>query len=205
MKKLTLFFALLLGVFLFQSVETHAAAVPRVMAYDLHLDMSTAGFVKFCYTLNTDAEKVYIIMYAPNGEVAWRRDITSDTRKKKGPQSWTWSQFDLPSFKGMTWAIEAQGAAVSTLACTNDVSGSTTKYKFFRPQGVAVDNNPESDFFGRMYITLPRGGYDHTKGIVVFDPVHNVLSNDGITATGVVLGTNDTYAMHRIAVNPTNN
>ena len=203
MKKLTLFFALLLGMFLFQSVETHAAAVPRVMAYDLHLDMSTTGFVKFCYTLNTDAEKVYIIMYAPNGEVAWRRDITSDTRKKKGPQSWTWSQLDLPSFKGMTWAIEAQGAAVSTLACTNDVS--ETKYQFYRPQGVAVDNNPESDFFGRMYITLPRGGYDHTKGIVVFDPVHKVLSNNGITATGVVLGTNDTYAMHRIAVNPTNN
>ena len=205
MKKLTLFLALLLGFF-FQSLETHAAdPLPRVMAYDLHLDMSTPGFVKFCYTLNTDAEKVYIIMYAPNGEVAWRRDITGSTRTKKGPQSWTWSQLDLPSFKGMTWAIEAQGAAVSTFACTNDVSGSTTKYKFFRPQGVAVDNNPESDFFGRMYITLPKGGYDHTKGIVVFDPVHNVLSNNGITATGVVLGTNDTYAMHRIAVNPTNN
>ena len=205
MKKLTLFFALLLGMFLFPSVETHAAE-PRVMAYDLHLDPTApAGFVRFCYTLNTDAEKVYIIMYAPNGEVAWRRDITSETRRKKGAQSWTFAQLDLPSFKGMTWAIEAQGEDITTLECTNDISGATTKYKFYRPQGVAVDNNPESDFFGRMYITLPRGGYDHTKGIVVFDPVHNVLSNNGITATGVVLGTNDTYAMHRIAVNPTNN
>lgn len=205
MKKLTLFFALLLGMFLFPSVETHAAAVPRVMAYDLHLDMSTTGFVKFCYTLNTDAEKVYIIMYAPNGEVAWRRDITGSTRTKKGPQSWTWSQLDLPSFKGMTWAIEAQGAAVSTFACTNDVSGTTTKYKFNRPQGVAIDNNTESDFFGRMYIALPKGGYDHTKGIVVFDPVHNVLSNGGITATDVTLGDDDRLGMHRIAVDPTTN
>lgn len=205
MKKLTLFFALLLGMFLFPSVETHAAE-PRVMAYDLHLDPTApAGFVRFCYTLNTAAEHVYVVMYAPNGEVAMRRELTSSSFKTKGEHNWTIAQFDLPSFKGMTWAIEAQGAAVSTFACTNDVSGSTTKYKFYRPQGVAVDNNPESDFFGRMYITLPRGGYDHTKGIVVFDPVHNVLSNDGITATGVVLGTNDTYAMHRIAVNPTNN
>lgn len=205
MKKLTLFFALLLGMFLFPSVETHAAE-PRVMAYDLHLDPTApAGFVRFCYTLNTAAEHVYVVMYAPNGEVAMRRELTSSSFKTKGEHNWTIAQFDLPSFKGMTWAIEAQGAAVSTFACTNDVSGSTTKYKFFRPQGVAVDNNPESDFFGRMYITLPRGGYDHTKGIVVFDPVHNVLSNNGITATDVVLGTNDTYAMHRIAVNPTNN
>ena len=203
MKKLTLFLALLLGFF-FQSLETHAA-VPRVMAYDLHLDMSITGFVKFCYTLNTDAEKVYIIMYAPNGEVAWRRDITGSTRTKKGPQSWTWSQLDLPSFKGMTWAIEAQGTAITTLACTNDVSGTTTKYKFNRPQGVAVDNNPESDFFGRMYITLPKGGYDHKTGLVVFDPIHNVLSNSGITATGIELTSDDTYGMHRVAVNPTNN
>ncbi len=205
MKKVTLFFALLLGMFLFPSVETHAAE-PRVMAYDLHLDPTApAGFVRFCYTLNTAAEHVYVVMYAPNGEVAMRRELTSSSFKTKGEHKWTIAQFDLPSFKGMTWAIEAQGTAITTLVCTNDVSGSTTKYQFFRPQGVAVDNNPESDFFGRMYITLPRGGYDHTKGIVVFDPVHNVLSNDGITASGVVLGTNDTYAMHRIAVNPTNN
>lgn len=205
MKKLTLFFALLLGMFLFPSVETHAAE-PRVMAYDLHLDPTApAGFVKFCYTLNTDAEKVYIIMYAPNGEVAWRRDITSETRRKKGAQSWTFAQLDLPSFKGMTWAIEAQGAAVSTFACTNDVSGTTTKYKFNRPQGVAIDNNTESDFFGRMYIALPKGGYDYTTGIVVFDPVHNVLSAGGITATGVSLSNDDRLGMHRIAVNPINN
>lgn len=205
MKKLTLFFALLLGMFLFPSVETHAAE-QRVMAYDLHLDPTApAGFVRFCYTLNTDAEKVYIIMYAPNGEVAWRRDITSETRRKKGAQSWTFAQLDLPSFKGMTWAIEAQGAAVSTFACTNDVSGTTTKYKFNRPQGVAIDNNTESDFFGRMYIALPKGGYDYTKGIVVFDPVHNVLSNGGITATDVTLGDDDRLGMHRIAVDPTTN
>ncbi len=205
MKKVTLFFALLLGMFLFPSVETHAAE-PRVMAYDLHLDPTApAGFVRFCYTLNTAAEHVYVVMYAPNGEVAMRRELTSSSFKTKGEHKWTIAQFDLPSFKGMTWAIEAQGTTITTLACTNDVSGTTTKYKFNRPQGVAVDNNPESDFFGRMYITLPKGGYDHKTGLVVFDPIHNVLSNSGITATGIELTSDDTYGMHRVAVNPTNN
>ena len=211
MKKLTLFFALLLGMFLLPSVETHAAE-PRVMAYDLHLDPTApAGFVRFCYTLNTDAEKVYIIMYAPNGEVAWRRDITNETRRKKGAQSWTYAQLDLPSFKGMTWAIEAQGAAVSTLACTNDLT-KVSNYGFNRPKGIAVDNNPESEAFGHMYITLPLAGgssstygaYGDTEaGVVVFDAIHNRLAS-GVKATDIAVE-DETFGLHRIAVNPKSN
>ncbi|MBE6321305.1 MAG: hypothetical protein E7075_10145 [Bacteroidales bacterium] len=211
MKKVTLFFALLLGMFLLPSVETHAAE-PRVMAYDLHLDPTApAGFVRFCYTLNTDAEKVYIIMYAPNGEVAWRRDITSETRRKKGAQSWTFAQLDLPSFKGMTWAIEAQGTAITNLVCINDLT-KVSNYGFNRPKGIAVDNNPESEAFGHMYITLPKAGgssstygaYGDTKaGVVVFDAIHNRLAS-GVKATDIAVE-DETFGLHRVAVNPKSN
>ena len=204
MKKLTLFLALLLGFF-FQSLETHAA-VPRVMAYDLKSEKNTpaAGFTKFTFSTNTKPTKAYLIFYHAGNEV-FRKDITTQAQKQLKNATYTIRTSDLPELTNMKWAIEVQGDAISKFECTNDVSGTTAKYKFNRPQGVAIDNNTESDFFGRMYIALPKGGYDYTTGIVVFDPVHNVLSKGGITATDIALGTDDRVGMHRIAVDPITN
>ena len=182
------------------------AAVPRVMAYDLKSEMDTPakGFTKFTFSTNTKPTKAYLIFYYAGAEVM-RVDITTQAQKKLKDATYTIRTSDLPELTNMKWAIEVQGDAIAKFECTNDVSGTTTKYKFNRPQGVAIDNNTESDFFGRMYIALPKGGYDHTKGIVVFDPVHNVLSNGGITATDVTLGDDDRVGMHRIAVDPITN
>ena len=200
MKKFTLLFV----ATLFSALSF--AAVPRVMAYDLKSEMDTPakGFTKFTFSTNTKPTKAYLIFYHAGSEV-FRKDITTQAQKQLKNASYTIRTSDLPELTNMKWAIEVQGDAISKFECINDVSGTTTKYKFYRPQGVAIDNNTESDYFGRMYIALPRGGYDHTKGIVVFDPLHNVLSNNGITATGVALGSDDRLGMHRIAVDPTNN
>ena len=82
-----------------------------------------------------------------------------------------------------------------------------TTYGFNRPQGVAIDNNPASDYFGRMYIALPKAGgtyyTDKNYGIVVMDPLHNRLKS-GVISNGDALGANGRYSMHRVAVNPTN-
>ena len=210
MKKLTLFFALLLGVFLFQSVETHAA-VPRVMAYDLKSEKDTpaAGFTKFTFSTNTKPTKAYLIFYHSGTEVM-RVDITTQAQKKLKDATYTIRTSVLPELTNMKWAIEVQGDAIGSIACVNDVNNVGT-YGFNRPQGVAIDNNPESDFFGQMYIALPKAGgsnstygaYGDTKaGIVVFDAVHNRLAS-GVTATGFTLG-DETYGVHRVAVNPTN-
>ena len=80
-------------------------------------------------------------------------------------------------------------------------------YGFNRPQGVAIDNNPASDFFGRIYIALPKAGgtyyTDKNYGIVVMDPLHNRLKS-GVVSNGDALGADGRYSMHRVAVNPTN-
>lgn len=204
MKKLSLFVALLLGIFLFNSATAHAA-VPRVMAYGLKSEMDTPvdGFTKFTFSTNTKPTKAYLIFYHA-GEEVYRVDITTQAQKQLMNATYTLRTSNLPELTNMKWAIEVQGDAIGSLECTNDVSGTTTKYKFNRPQGAAIDNNPESDFFGRIYITMPKGGYDHATGIVVFDPIHNVLSNSGIAASGASLD-DEVYGMHRIAVNPANN
>lgn len=200
MKKITL----LLVAALFSALSF--GAVPRVMAYDLKSEKNTPakGFTKFTFSTNTKPTKAYLIFYHAGNEV-YRKDITTQAQKQLKNATYTIRTSDLPELTNMKWAIEVQGDAIAKFECTNDVSGTTTKYKFNRPQGVAIDNNTESDFFGRMYIALPKGGYDHTKGIVVFDPVHNVLSNGGITATDVTLGDDDRVGMHRIAVDPITN
>ena len=195
MKKLTLFLVAMLF-----SALSFAALNP--FAYGLKSQLSDdKGTVTLTYSLNADATSVNIVIL--DGETVLKT-VACDGKTAKGTHSLDVLTNGFPEGKTLSWKVEVKGAGVTDVECTNDISGTTTKYKFYRPQGVAVDNNPESDFFGRIYIALPRGGYDHTKGVVVFDPVHNVLSNSGITATGVALASDDTYGMHRIAVNPTN-
>ena len=205
MKKLTLF----LVAMLFSALSF--AAVPRVMAYDLKSEMDTPakGFTKFTFSTNTKPTKAYLIFYYAGAEVM-RVDITTQAQKKLKDATYTIRTSDLPELTNMKWAIEVQDDKINSLACVNDVNNVGT-YGFNRPQGVAIDNNPESDFFGRMYIALPKAGgssstygaYGDTKaGIVVFDAVHNRLAS-GVTATGSVLG-DETMGIHRVAVNPVN-
>ena len=207
MKKITL----LLVAALFSAIS-FAAAVPRVMAYDLKSELNTpaAGFTKFTFSMNTKPTKAYLIFYHSGAEVM-RKDITTQAQKQLKNATYTIRTSDLPELTNMKWAIEVQDDKINSLACVNDVNNVGT-YGFNRPQGVAVDNNPESDFFGQTYISLPKAGgssstygaYGDTKaGIVVFDAVHNRLAS-GITATGIELG-DETYGVHRVAVNPANN
>ena len=202
-------FTLLLVAALFSALSF--GAVPRVMAYDLKSEMDTPakGFTKFTFSTNTKPTKAYLIFYYAGAEVM-RVDITTQAQKKLKDATYTIRTSDLPELTNMKWAIEVQDDKINSLACVNDVNNVGT-YGFNRPQGVAIDNNPESDFFGRTYISLPKAGgssstygaYGDTKaGIVVFDAVHNRLAS-GITATGSVLD-NETYGVHRVAVNPIN-
>lgn len=194
MKKLTLFLvAMLFSTLSFAALNPYAYGLKSKLSDD-------EKTVTITYKLNAPATAVNVVVL--DGETVLRT-VSSDGITQ-GEHNVAISTDGFPKGKTLSWKVEVKGAGVTDVECTNDISGTTTKYKFYRPQGVAVDNNPESDFFGRIYIALPRGGYDHTKGVVVFDPVHNVLSNSGITATGVALASDDTYGMHRIAVNPTN-
>lgn len=205
MKKITL----LLVAALFSALSF--GAVPRVMAYDLKSEKNTPaeGFTKFTFSTNTKPTKAYLIFYHAGNEV-YRKDITTQAQKQLKNATYTIRTSDLPELTNMKWAIEVQGDKINSLACVNDVNNVGT-YGFNRPQGVAIDNNPESDFFGRMYIALPKAGgssktygaYGDTKaGIVVFDAVHNRLAS-GVTATGSELG-DETMGIHRVAVNPIN-
>ena len=146
MKKITLFlFATLFSALSFAALNPYAYGLSST------LDGTT---LTVNYSLNAPATGVSVVILNGAEEV---KTVTCNDKISKGSHSVEISTIGLPTNKSLTWKVEVKGAAVTDVECTNDISGTTTKYKFYRPQGVAVDNNPDSEFFGRIYIALPRG------------------------------------------------
>ena len=55
-----------------------------------------------------------------------------------------------------TWALVAHSATANT--SVTKVSDDSNRFKFFSPTGLAIDNNPNSPFYGRIYVTESREG-----------------------------------------------
>ena len=177
-------------------------AIARVFAYDLDL-VDNGDSYTFSFVPNANAISGRLIVYNDSKAQVLAQPITSAIVKGVKNEM-TISKTRLPA-KG-TWAVELTGEQVEKLTLLTKANDKAN-YGFNRPQGVAIDNNPASDFFGRIYIALPKAGgtgYSDTNyGIVVMDPQHKRLKS-GVVANGDALGANGRYSMHRVAVNPTN-
>ena len=107
---------------------------------------------------------------------------------------------------------------VVTAAEFEQITGEEEIFHFYLSQGVAVDKNPESPYYGYTYVTAATdgasdGGSDRAdtqkRGIFVFDAELNSLNPDNVgflPANAAPLMTDvSRQAMHRVAVNPVNN
>ena len=79
--------------------------------------------------------------------------------------------------------------------------------KFQHPQGIAIDNNPQSPYFGRMYIAntpvANPADSSYKAGIVVFEPDPETGTYKYKAEVEVDFpAENSRWYMHRIAVNP---
>ena len=107
------------------------------------------------------------------------------------------------------WSVQMDGAAIENMIEITDASKGI--YEIVAPQGIAVDNNTDSKYFGQVYVaaatdgTVSRGA--QTRGIFVYDPILNELNspNAGYLPANATLTDNTRQAIHRVAVNPTNN
>ena len=181
-------------------------APARVFAYDLDVVDNGDETFTFSFVPNTNALSGRLIIYNGDTKAQIHEKSIAGAIVKGVKSEVVVSKSVMPTSGTVTWAVELTGEPVEALTLLSDPTKKSI-YGFNRPQGVAIDNNPASDFFGRIYIALPKAGgtgYSDTNyGIVVMDPQHNRLKS-GVVANDDALGANGRYSMHRVAVNPTN-
>ena len=112
------------------------------------------------YVLNTAASGVKVVL-KKNGTVAKSVALGSDKCTEAG-HSAEIDLSDLPA-GDYTWAVEVTGAA-------KDAVQEFKSIRFNHPQGVDVDRNFESPYFGRIYVT---------EGRASTNTVHYSASNGG--------------------------
>ena len=173
-----------------QSAEPEPQAPGRAGAniYASELEMSLSGDTyTFSYRLNEDATDVTlqllyegcVIQEKSFGlQAKGERSVTMDTTEIEWPVHNT--------AEHLTWAIKATADPINAIS---KLSNDDEKYQFYRPFGVAVDNNPESEYFGRVYVTNTKNGTctagrTTANGLFAFDAGLNAL-NSSAYAGGV--------------------
>ncbi|MBO5405583.1 MAG: hypothetical protein J6A13_06285 [Paludibacteraceae bacterium] len=117
---------------------------------------------------------------------------------------------------GKTYNVELSGKLPVAEPLVK-LTGDEDIYHFYLSQGVAVNTNPASPYYGYTYVTaatdgLADGGSDRAdtqkRGIFVFDAELNCLNPENVgflPANATALMTDvSRQAMHRIAINPVN-
>lgn len=173
---------------------------PHIFAYDLRsvLDGST---YKLSFKSNTPYTAANIILYDKDGNQYGDKIAVSSL-----PVSI--SRSDLPEGLSLNWAVELTAAVNKEVNELTDASRGI--YNFYLPQGLAVDNSTESDYFGNIYITEPvdgesDGGTARSKaqkaGLFVYDPQLNEMNttNEGYTL-GLSLPAANRYGFKRVNV-----
>ena len=193
MKKFTLFaVAMLFSAVSFAALNPFAYALSSTLSAD-----ETTLTVN--YSLNADATSVKVVLL--DGETVLKTVDCSTLGLAKGAYTTTIPTADLPKTKSLTWKVEVTGAAVIAPV----ESGSK---KFYRPFSVAVDDNPESPYFGRIlcgetytstntkYVSCGVG-----SGIYEFDPSLELVPNGEKPGyNGGKTFSNDDHSPYRIRI-----
>lgn len=184
MKKLTLF-----AIALLASAVSFAALNP--FAYGLSSKLSAdETTLTVNYSLNADATAVSVVIL--DGETVVKTVDCADKGLTKGAYEVEIPTTDLPKTKSLTWKVEVSGTSV------DKPTQESTNYSFWGPRGLAIDKDPESEYFGRILVTE---SYHPVKdlsnyissnkgaGIYVFNPDFTTdgnVENGGLDFTNVL-------------------
>ncbi len=162
-----------------------------------------------CITLEADGKDYMLYENSNNGNPLYRMyvDKSSDNRYKPVFVYEVVAAVEEPAEKPVVTAAELE-----------QITGEEEIFHFYLSQGVAVDKNPESPYYGYTYVTAATdgasdGGSDRAdtqkRGIFVYDAELNSLNPDNVgflPANAAPLMTDvSRQALHRLAVNPVNN
>lgn len=187
------------------------ANAQRAWAYDLSLTSESESYT-FTFKATTAATAT-LILSDEEGNNVGTLDLGAVVA---GSNTFTYTTDQLPKAGKMNWAVKLAGEAIADLVEVTDASKGI--YNFYLPQGVAVDNNPESSTFGNIYVAQSTNGAsdggstradNQKQGIFIYDQTLaelNPTSNVGIIPSNVTLSsTTNRQAMKRIVINPVTN
>ncbi|WP_455584469.1 N-acetylmuramoyl-L-alanine amidase [Bacteroides sp.] len=161
-----------------QGAATYKTEIqPVANIYASELSISQANEFKF--TLNENASSVFITIYK-EGEA-----LNSHNAGALGKGVHTIANpFGAIGYD--TWSVTASSRPVAYPA---KISDDTPVFQFYSGRAVAVDNNPESPFFGRVYVSESAGGpvsegtpinpRTTQKGIYILDAALTDVTNQG--------------------------
>ena len=196
------------------------ANAQRAWAYDLGLEYKAEDYT-YTFTFNaTTAANATLILYSDGAE-AGAIDLGAVTAGKNTftltiPQL----QESTASLGEFTWGVKMTGAAIALASngFTAEVTDNSRGiYNFYLPQDVIVDNNPESNHFGQIYVAAATDGAsdgsttradNQKRGVFVYNQKLDELNpttNVGILPNNVNLAITTRHAMHRMAINPVDN
>ena len=142
----------------FSTTGVAQPVVPAISAYDLKV-VNNGGVYTFSYTANSDAKAAALVFYK-DGVEAGR--VVVDV--KKGANTFELAADMLPGAEGdvFTWALDLTGDAIANwgiVASDLSLDESSTSRLFN-----AVNTNPETETFGKIYVMHRAGSSSSAAG-----------------------------------------
>ena len=185
MKKL-----LLSAVFAMVALTTTFAAQLNPFAYNLSSELSAdQSTLTVHYSLNSTATNVKVVVMNGNTVVA-EKDCSS-LGLTKGNYNTTISTAGFPTDTELTWKVEVKGTSV---AKPSRVTEPVSYHSFYFPHSIAIDKNPESTNFGRIFVTEPYYRDDINTNTISKDYVSK--GSDGYLKSGLYVFTPDFYVVN---------
>ena len=179
----------------------------RIWAYDLTLTSSDNKYT-FAFKSTTYATKAYLLFMDEGNEEIGRYALDL---VKQGENSFTLEKYDIKVDQDtLYWAIELHSDRIANIT---EITKDEDKYYFYLPQGIAINNNPYSKHFGKIYVAEPYAGASdgaskHSKtqtiGIYAYDVELNLANYaQGYVPSNVTVNPADKHnTLHRLAINP---
>ncbi len=139
-----------------------AAAYPRVYAYGLDV-VDNGDSYTFSFKPNTDAVSGNLLLYSEDGTSIIQTHPITTSISAHTVTTITINKTELPNPADIPWAIQLRGNAIPAFAETF----ADADYRFAKGHA-AVDNSPESEYFGRVYVA-DRRSTKKNSGVYVYN------------------------------------
>ena len=118
----------------------------------------------FTFKPNTDAVSGNLLLYSEDGASVVQTHAIGTPIAAHTATTITLNKTDLPDQSEVPWAIELSGNAIPTFA----EAFADSDLRYARAHAV-VDNSPESEYFGRVYVADRRSTKSNSK-VYVYNP-----------------------------------